>query len=308
MQLYHIVYEVESDYCVGDWDNLTKMLVRAHPQDLVSLVLRDTHYLESVTTELKVQSIAADFMCKVERNGETFILHVEFQKSSDATMGERTWEYNCSATMLEKLPVYSFVIYLTKGGTIDQPPFRKGLKGGEQIHTFHYTNIYLWEMPPEVLMQEGLEGLLPLLPLTKGAELKRDQIVDAMISGLQRAGKEDVLALSKAFAGLVYPTKDDKQAIKRRFAMFQAALEDSWFYKEVIEQGIEQGRQQGIEEGVKALRLVLIRVVEMRFPELLPLAREEAEHATIPAELSAKVDKLLIAYTVEEARRVLQES
>ena len=106
--------------------------------------------------------------------------------------------------------------------------------------------------------------------------------------------------------------------------MFQEALGNSWFYKEVIEQGlkqgrqqgieqgkqqgIEQGRQQGIEEGVKALRLVLIRVVEMRFPELLPLAREEAEHATIPATLSAKVDKILIAYTVEEARRVLQES
>ncbi len=297
---------------MGEWDNLTKMLVRAHPQDLVSLVFPDTHYLESVTTELRVHSIAADFMCKVERNGETFILHVEFQKSSDATMGERTWEYNCSATMLEKLPVYSFVIYLTKGGTIDQPPFRKGLEGGEQIHTFHYQNIFLWEMPPEVLMQEGLEGLLPLLPLTKGAELKRDQIVDDMITGLQRAGKEDVLALGEAFAGLVYPTKDDEQAIKRRFAMFQEALENSWFYKEVIEQGlkqgIEQGRQQGIEEGVKALRLVLIRVVEMRFPELLPLAREEAEHATIPAALSAKVDKLLIAYTVEEARRVLQES
>ncbi len=185
-------------------------------------------------------------------------------------------------------------------------------------------------------MQEGLEGLLPLLPLTKGAELKRDQIVDDMIAGLQRAGKEDVLALGEALAGLVYPTKDDEQAIKRRFAMFQEALENSWFYKEVIEQGlkqgrqqgieqgkqqgieqgieqgkqqgIEQGRQQGIEEGVKALRLVLIRVVEMRFPELLSLAREEAEHATIPAALSAKVDKLLIAYTVEEARRVLQES
>jgi hypothetical protein len=110
-------------------------------------------------------------------------------------------------------------------------------------------------------MQEGLEGMLPLLPLTKGAELQRDKIVDDMITGLRKAGKEDVLALGKAFAGLAYPTKEDERAINRRFAVFQEQLEGSRFYKEVIEEG-----------KVKALRPVLIRFVETHFPELLSLA------------------------------------
>ena len=302
---------------MGDWDNLTKMLVRAHPQDLVSLVLQDTRYLGNVTTELKIHSIEADFLCKAERNGETFIVHVEFQKGKHAKMGRRTWEYNCATTLVEDLSVYSFVIYLMKSATIDEPPFRITLKGGEQIHTFYYKNIFLWEMAPEVLMQKGLEGMLPLLPLTKGAELARDKIVDDMITGLRAAGKDDVLALGEAFAGLVYPTEDDKQAIKRRFAMFQEALENSWFYKEVIEKGLEKGIEQGLEKGIeqgleqgemKALRAMLIRVVKMHFPDQLSLSQEVAERSTAPEALNAKIDKLLLAKTSEEARQALQEA
>lgn len=130
-----------------------------------------------------------------------------------------------------------------------------------------------------------------------------------MITGLREAGKEDVLALGYAFAGLVYETEDDKQALRRIFAMSEDKLENSWYYKEVIEKGIEKGKQQGIEQGeVKALRPVLLQAVEMRFPELLSLAREEAERNTTPAVLSKKVNKLLIVQTQEEVRRALQES
>jgi hypothetical protein len=238
-------------------------------------------------------------------------------------MGQRTWEYNCATTILEKLPVHSFVMYLVEDEPICEPPFRI-VDDGKVIHSFEYTNIFLWEMPPEMLKQKGMEGLLPLLPLTKGAELARDTTIHDMITGLRVAGKDDVLALGYACVGLVYKSKDDKQAIRRIFAMFESKLEDSWYYQEVIQkglekgmqqgiekgmqQGIEQGKKQGLEESVKALRPVLIQVVETRFPELLPLAREEAERSTVPMVLSTKVNKLLIARTLEEARQALQES
>ena len=300
---------------MGDWDDLMKTLARAYPQDLVSLVLQNTHFLKNITTELKVRTMHADFLCKAERNGKEIIVHIEFQKSKDVNMGQRTWEYNCAATILEKLPVHSFVIYLVQDEPIFEPPFRI-VDDGKVIHTFEYTNIFLWEMPPEMLKQKGMEGLLPLLPLTKGAKLARDTTIHDMITGLRVAGKDDALALGYACIGLVYKSKDDKQAIRRIFAMFESKLEDSWYYQEVIQkglekgmqQGIEQGKKQGIDEGVKALRPVLIQVVETRFPELLPLAREEAERSTVPAELSVKVNKLLIVRTLEEARQVLQES
>ncbi len=281
---------------MGEWDHLMKMLVRAHPQDMVSLVLQNTHYLEDITNDLKMRSIQADFLCKAEKNGKEMIVHVEFQKSKDVDMGLRTWEYNCVTTFLEKVPVLSFVIYLVEDEPIAQPPFEISLDE-KVIHTFHYENIYLWEVEPEVLKQKGLEGLLPLLPLTKGAGLARDTIAHDMITGLRAAKKDDVLALGKAFLSLVYKTEDDQQAIRRIFAMLEDKLKSSWYYKEIIEEG-----------EVKALRPVLIQAVETRFPELLPLAREEVERSTTPTALSKKVSKILAAKTSEEARQALQEN
>ncbi len=282
-----------------------KMLVRAHPQDFVSLVLQGAHYLEDITNEMKVRSIQADFLCKADRSGEEIVVHAEFQRRHDPTMGRRMWEYNCVTTFLTRLPVCSFVLYLRKDDPIVEPPYRLKLADGDVIHIFYYTNIFLWEVLPEVLKQKGLEGMLPLLPLTKGADLARDSIVGDMINGLRAAGKDDVLALGYAFAGLVYETETDQQWLKRRFAVFHDMLEGSWSYREMVQKGIDIGIEQG---AVKALRPVLIRVVETRFPELLSLARREAERITVPTTLSAMVDKLLLAHTTEQARQVLLET
>ena len=210
--------------------------------------------------------------------------------------------------LLRREARYGREVLIWVSGTIAKPPFRIELEDGEVIHTFQYTNILLWETPPDVLMQKGMEGMLPLLPLTKGADIARDSLVNDMINGLRRSDKEDVLALGYACASLIYETEGDQQWLKRRFAMFQDIFEDSWLYKEWIQKGIDIGQEKGIEQGeVKALRPVLIRVVEMRFPELLSLARQEAERTMAPGVLSALVDKLLVAHAIEEARQALQE-
>jgi hypothetical protein len=130
-----------------------------------------------------------------------------------------------------------------------------------------------------------------------------------MIEGLRAAGKDDVLALGYAFAGLVYEAKDDQQWLKRRFEVFHDILEGSWSYREMVQKGIDIGLEQGFEQGeLKALQPVLLRIVETRFPDLLPLARQAAERITVPMTLSILVDKLLLARTIEQARQALQET
>ena len=103
-------------------------------------------------------------------------------------------------------------------------------------------------MPPEILKQKGLEGLLPLLPLTKGADKKRDVVINDMINGLRAVGKDDLLALGYTIAARVYDTEDDQQWIKRRFAMFHGPLEESWAYREIVQKGFEKGIEEGIEQ------------------------------------------------------------
>jgi hypothetical protein len=219
------------------------------------------------------------------------------------------WEYNCVTSYLTQLPVCSFVIYLREDDAIVEPPYKLQLTDGSTIHIFYYSNVFLWEVLPETLKQKGLEGMLPLLPLTKGADLSRDAIVSDMIEGLRMAGKDNVLALGYAFAGLVYESESDQQWLKRRFEVFHDILEGSWSYREMVQKGIDIGLEQGLEQGeLKALQPVLLRIVETRFPELLPLARQAAERITVPMRLSVLVDKLLLAHTIEQARQALQEA
>ncbi len=95
--------------------------------------------------------------------------------------------------------------------------------------------------------------------------------------------------------------------------MFHDILESSWSYQEIIQKGVDQGRQRGLEQGLeegelKTLRSVLVRLVEKHFPELLPLAQQQAAQLNNLVVLNTAVDKLLGAQTIEQARQVLEDT
>ncbi len=102
---------------------------------------------------------------------------------------------------LTRLPVYSFVIYLREDDYIVEPPYLlKGVRG-EILQIFNYKNILLWEIPVEELQHAGLEGLFPLLPLTKGAKTARDTIIDTMVGALQAKGLRRFVSLRICITG-----------------------------------------------------------------------------------------------------------
>src|SRR5579859_6659189 len=67
--------------------------------------------------------------------------------------------------------------------------------GKEVVHLFFFDTIKLWEIPGAFLKQPGIEGLLPLLPLTQDGV--HYEVVDDMIASLERAGKSHLLSLRK---------------------------------------------------------------------------------------------------------------
>jgi hypothetical protein len=97
--------------------------------------------------------------------------------------------------------------------------------------------------------------------------------------------------------------------------MIEDFLEGSWSYQEMVQRGFERGFERGIEmvakqRELRALRSLVVSIVEARFPELTALAREQVEHFTTPELLKELVDKLLdlMAQTTVMARQVLMES
>jgi hypothetical protein len=80
--------------------------------------------------------------------------------------------------------------------------------------------------------------------------------------------------------------------------MFQDILRESPIYQEIVEQGLEKGKIQGQRE-------MLLDLVQMRFPELLTLAKQQTDGITDPGVLPSLNHKLFAAQTIEEARQVL---
>lgn len=182
----------------------------------------------------------------------------------------------------------------------------------EVIHSFNFRNVKLWELPSSILKQPGLEGMLPLLPLTR--EGRQHDMVEEMITAIKATGRNELLQISFNIAGLVFKTDADKEWLKGRFKNMYDILEESWVYQEIlekgmqkgIEQGIEKGMQKGIEKGVtQGIRQMLGHLIEKRFPSLSPLAQQSIQQINNQENLQAIYDKLIDVNTVEEARQVL---
>jgi predicted transposase YdaD len=136
--------------------------------------------------------------------------------------------------------------------------------------------------------------------LTDGG--KQPEVVKVMIDRLALAEEYDLLAISEVVGGLVFREGLELEWFKRRFNMFQDILRESPIYQEIIEQGLEKGREEG---RIQEQREMLMRLVQLRFPELFALAKQQADGITNPEILPPVNFKLLDVQTLEEARRIL---
>ncbi len=309
---------------VKPWDSAMKRLVQSDPQAFVSLFVGEAYVKEEVNRELIAPTIAADVLYVLERAGAEMILHVEFQRHQDPTMGRRLWQYNALTDYHRDLPVYSIVVYLVKSSKVVEPPYERKLATGEVIHSFNFRNIKLWELPSSTLHQPGLEGMLPLLPLTR--EGRQHDTVEEMITAIKATGRTELLQIGFNIAGLVFKTDADKEWLKGRFKNMYDILEESWVYQEILEKGMQKGIEQGIEKGiekgikkgivqgiekgmqrgiVQGIRQMLGRLIEKRFPSLSTLAQQSIQYINDPETLQGIYDKLIDVNTVEEARQVL---
>ena len=290
------------------WDGLMKRLAQTSPQDLVSWMFPGAVYKGVLNTELPKDPVFADLMYTVMRNGQEVAFHVEFQIEHDTHMGRRVWLYNTLASDRTGLPVYSVVVYLVlKGPPIVESPYTIELVTGEIIHQFAFQNIKMWEIPPQVLFQQNLPGLLPLLPLTQ--EGNQREVVGQMIHNLEQVGKKELLTLGFAIASLMFGQESDQQWLEEIAMNMEYVLEDTWFYKHIeqrgLTKGLQQGLQQGLEQELQVLRATLLSFVETHFPDQLTFASQQVEFTTTPSQVQDLLKKLFAAHTNDEVKQIL---
>ncbi len=276
----------------GLWDSMMKRLVRRYAKHFARWLVAEAVFVRALDIELQNQQLFADALLEVRLRGEPALLHIEFQSYDDPDMATRLLEYNVLASrQYGHLPVYSYVIYLRKAGEVAASPLVRGFPTGEDVHHFFFGVIKLWEVPAELFLGAGWTGVLPLVTLTDGG--KQPEVVKEMIDRLAVAEDYDLLAISEVVGGLVFKKGPELEWFKRRFSMFQDILRESSVYQEIVERGIQGQRE------------MLLGFVQMRFPELLALAKQRTEGITDPDLLPSVSHKFLAAQTLEEARRIL---
>jgi predicted transposase YdaD len=274
------------------WDDSIKWLVRQNPQSLVSFLLPDAVFKDVVDRELQAPSVAADTLYVVTWHGKQVVLHVEFQRNRDNEMGGRLWRYNALTHIHTELPVHSVVVYLVEDSPLVRSPYVICLPDGRPTQRLDFETIKMWEIVPELIEQEGLVGLLPLLPLTKGG--KTHETVDRMIEDLTKAGRRDLFVVGYAFSCLVFTGEGDDEWLKARFFMQHDILKDTWVFQEILKEGQEEGKKEEF-----------IQFVEIRFPLLLAQAKQAMERKLSVQQLRVMLNALYRANTIEEAQAAL---
>ncbi len=166
-------------------------------------------------------------------------------------------------------------------------------------------------MPTASLLDAGLPGLLPLLPLTRDG--KSREAVEAMISSLyplEDASRRGLLSLGYALAALVFQEREEHDWLKRRFLMIEDILAESWAFQELQEKalikGREEGMQQGLEQGMQqGMQQVLLAFVQARYPALIGLAEERCKTFDNPEQLQALIINVGLAQSEQEAKKLL---
>lgn len=203
------------------------------------------------------------------------------------------------------------VIYLKKDRPVVEAPYMLFLPWGRRISHFDYHTIKLWEIPTETIFRSGLDGLLPLVPLT--SEGMHRESIERVIERLSPPGevpKIDQLTLTYTLASLQCKEEEDFRWLKRSFPMLGDILDDmikeSWVYKEWTQEerakGVKQGVKKGIEQGAQQM---FVAMVQDRFASLKLLAQECSERLKKPELLQPLATQIIQAQNEEEARHLL---
>jgi len=303
----------------GRWDRSSKQLIGENPSHFIEWLLPHAQYQghpEPKTTSMEPPEFEADSLFQILLAEIWCLVHFEFQSSYDDMMAKRMWKYNALSTIIYDRPTYSVVIFL-RPCQVPEPFYTVDFPTGDRMHHFWFKVVKLWEYSAEQIKRTGLVGIFPLMVLAKDG--KRPEVVEEIIQGIEAEKSEsarELLSLTYIIASMVFKKSDDRDWLKRRFAMIHDVFQDAWAYQEIMQEGIKEGIEKGLQEGIekerqqrlKDQRQLLMMVVQRQFPELVTLAQRKGDAIKEPDTLQTLVLNVLAAQTEAQARKLLQSS
>ena len=278
---------------MADMDQGLKRLIQAHPADMLALALPGAHFLSTVPTDLATEpQLALDTLQRVRYQGTECIVDIEAEARPRPEIARRCFEYGARATILHGLPTISVVLWLTPAGSVPPSPYELRV-GDRLVAHWHFIGIEVYRLQADVLLQQGLVGLLPLIPFCQGGDTIA-AVEEAARQVHERAPVEQVgelEALLAVFAARHLAT-DAILAVLRRLSMSNELVEESPLYHYWVRQAAEKATEQATREATeKALR--------GRFGELPAALRAALASAPVAA-----LDDVLLHLTTESLEQL----
>ena len=270
------------------FDRVMKILGRHYAESFLKLAFPDTTFqlvgtLENV--EITLPDRRADFLHRIQVEGEEYLLHFEFQLQHRADYPRNVFTFSGGLTDQHQKPTITIVLYLERRES--DPPSEYVVQIGDWvIHRFTYPIIKLWDYTDRIRSGE-LREFAPLLIM------------------LEREKTEAVLHQEKEL--ILQETHPQKRADSLATAVMIASryFELDWLW-EFFGEEVEQMRESGfitdwIEDGIQqGKRLLLIQLLATKFGELPQSVTEQINGMTADEELDQLGVRLLTANSLEE--------
>ena len=191
----------------------------------------------------------ADYLEKViDKNGEEFILHIEYQTHNETDMVHRMLDY-CSLLLRKyKLPVEQYVIFLGDG----KPTMLTKINYRNIQFNYHLIDIKRIDYHEFINSETPEEIILAILADFKKQPLQNvvKEIVNKLDKTVDLSLESEKLFQQLLVLGRLRNLQEKIQEIMNSVSKYIDIKKD-FLYKQGLEQGLEQGVEQGIEKGVE---------------------------------------------------------
>ena len=263
-----------------DADRPLKMLFQLRAGDLLALtgdagarvVSRQAPELAAVTRRL-------DFVLKLERDGETYLRHLEFEMRFRRELALRVFEYDAALAARYRLPVLSTVIILT-------PPSPSKLLYEERVRgrTVCWRRIRLvrlWRVRPATAMRLGVGGAA-LVGLMGRPDIRVVEAAARRISAQAPPGQfRDLSAVLRMLSEGRYTARELERVVPSEVVMGSSLM------ARVRRTSRAEGRAEGLAEGrmkgeIAAARTLCADLARQHHAKALPLVATAIEGCSDP--------------------------
>ncbi|MDI3481107.1 MAG: hypothetical protein PWQ97_762 [Tepidanaerobacteraceae bacterium] len=241
---------------MGRYDITIKHIFSSLADDIIEYILKmKLKKIEELSLEFTtVEKRQSDMIFKCQTEKGDIAVHIEFQTNQDKRLPYRMLRYCLEIIEKHQLFPYQIIIYMGK----KEPQIKQELTyehGETNRLDYRYKLIDLGKIKTEEIISTKnyeLYSILPLVDRNKRQEqgeryIKEcaDKILKAPIDTNK---KKDIAFYAGIFSGLMFDQQEVKRAFEEVLRMLK--LEESSFYKLILEEGKKKGLTEGMKKGL----------------------------------------------------------